>query len=80
MVLGAGSTPAQGTIIYLLKVKIMEDIFKVGNILEDTATKERFKVLKVDGDLPFAYITLLHLKYDLKYGNFANQLSGMVLI
>lgn len=80
MVLGAGSTPAQGAIIYLLKVKIMEDIFKVGNILEDTATKEHFKVLKVDGDLPFAYITLLHLKYDLKYGNFANQLSGMVLI
>ena len=55
----------------------MEEKFKVGNILEDTITKERFKVIKVNGEMPFAYVTMLHLGNGLEYGNFANNLKDL---
>ena len=58
---------------------VMEERFKVGNILEDVVTKERFKVLKVEGDFPYAWVTMLHLRYELEYTNFANNLGGLVL-
>lgn len=58
----------------------MEEKFKVGNILEDTITKERFKVLEVNGSFPYAFVDMLHLGNGLKYGNFANNLTDLKLI
>lgn len=60
----------------------MEEKFKVGNILEDTITKERFKVLKVSGSFPYAipFVDMLHLGNRLKYGTFANNLTNLKLI
>ena len=57
----------------------MEEKFKVGNILEDATTKERFKVIEVRGDMPYAFVTLVSLKSDLEYVNFANNLADLVL-
>ena len=57
-----------------------EEKFKVGNILEDVMTKERFKVIEINGDGSCAYITLLHLDLGLRFGNFANNLTELVLI
>ena len=58
----------------------MEEKFKVGNILEDTITKERFKVLEVSGSFPYAFVDMLHLDLGLRFGNFANNLTELVLI
>ena len=56
----------------------MDERFRVGNILEDVVTKERFKVIEVCGE-EIAYITMLHLRYGLLYSQFSNQLDSLVL-
>ena len=50
---------------------------KVGETLKDEITGDSFKVLKIEGDGEFAWVTLLHLRYGLKYTNFMNNLSGL---
>lgn len=57
----------------------MDERFRVGNILEDTATRERFEVIEVTGRIT-PYVSLLSLENGLRYGNFANNLDGLVLV
>lgn len=48
---------------------------KIGDILEDNVTNESFKVLNIEGEGEYAWVTLLNLENGLEYSNFLNNLT-----
>lgn len=50
---------------------------RIGEILKNVITNETFKVLNMEGDGEYAWVTLLNLRYELKCSNYMCNLNHL---